>query len=210
MVFSDCLGYLGFEEEQCHIIIPPCLVHSIFKFSNTAIVSPAARCSVISIIWFSIKWFEFKYCEMDYDAMEDSAATATKSAIASTEPDEILDASTSSLNYLTNRKMSVTSLVNSSTFLATSSHALTSASCQDVSKLHWRLPRTGSAPSLPNRKPTLPTRDSGCVADSADYDQPRTQCAASTSSAIDVHNYQSPHIEPNNRPQTQELIEKFR
>lgn len=134
-----------------------------------------------------------EYCEMDYDTMEGAA-------------DDVLDASTSSLV----RKLdhaSLTSLNNMKTAPLISS---SSQSCQDVSKLHWRLPRTDSAPSLPARRESIPVRDSGCVPDTSDYDQPRSSVCTRPPSIIDIRAYRSPYIEPENLPQTKELVSRFR
>lgn len=130
-----------------------------------------------------------------------------------TERDEVLSASTSKLYHLPNDKLSLTSL-NSirSELIASSSTSppVTSTSCLDVSKLHWRMPRSDSFPALPKRKVSFPIRDSGCVVDNSDYDHPRAYTTISITTAIDLHNYRSPFIEPNNKQQTEQLLERFR
>lgn len=60
-------------------------------------------------------------------------------------------------------------------------------SCNDVSKLNWRLPKAGSVPSLPERKSTTSTRDSGFGTDTSDYDHPvGSQAIPGTSEIIDA------------------------
>uniref|UniRef100_F1KWC0 Breast cancer anti-estrogen resistance protein 3 n=1 Tax=Ascaris suum TaxID=6253 RepID=F1KWC0_ASCSU len=145
-----------------------------------------------------------EYCEMDYDSMEPMKAPTAKS-------DDILDASTSSLA----RRLEHSSLTSLSSVKDTALNSNPiSQSCQDItrrnSKLHWRLPRTDSAPSLPARKQSLPVRDSGCVADSSDYDQPRPSHCADRPTLIDAVQYRSSLIDDENRPQTKELFEKFK
>ncbi|VDM96924.1 unnamed protein product [Onchocerca ochengi] len=157
-----------------------------------------------------------EYSEIDYDAMEKATTAAL---IVQEEPsnmgkNEILNASMSNLDQLQNRNLSLISLnsVRSENLTTSSvtSPPTTSVSCLDVSKLHWRIPRSDSFPALPKRKVPLPIRDSGCVVDNSDYDQPRTRTITSISSAIDLHNYRSPFIEPNNKPQSKQLLERFR
>ncbi|VDK28263.1 unnamed protein product [Gongylonema pulchrum] len=137
-----------------------------------------------------------------------TTTTITAVPAVPVKTDEVLDASSSNLD-LADYSLSLKSLRTGPVSLS-SPLQLTSVSCQEINKLHWRLPRAGSAPLLPNRNFSFPVRDSGCVTDSADYDQPRVQCVASTSSAIDVDNYQSPHIETESKPQTRQLLQNFR
>ncbi|VDM47086.1 unnamed protein product [Toxocara canis] len=147
-----------------------------------------------------------EYCEMDYDSME------TLKTPTGNDDNDVLDASTSSLVRRLEHS-SLTSL-NSVKNVPLGSSPI-SQSCQDVSKraskLHWRLPRTDSAPSLPARKPSLPVRDSGCVPDSSDYDQPRpSSYSTDQPTLIDAVRYRSSLIDTENRPQTKELVDKFR
>uniref|UniRef100_A0AAF5PJA3 SH2 domain-containing protein n=1 Tax=Wuchereria bancrofti TaxID=6293 RepID=A0AAF5PJA3_WUCBA len=150
-----------------------------------------------------IKEDQNEYTEIDYDAME-------KTTVAALTVPEVVSPSTSKLCYLQDHKLSLTSLNSVCSELTASSSALspgTSASCLEISNLHWHMPRSDSFPVLPKRKVSLPTRDRGYVPGNPDYDRSRA-CAAM--SVINLHNYQSPFIKPNNKPQTEELLEKFR
>ncbi|VDO31631.1 unnamed protein product, partial [Onchocerca flexuosa] len=155
-----------------------------------------------------------EYSEIDYDAMEKAttAALIVPEALSNMGQDKILNASMPNLDHLQNHKLSMISLNSVRSELPASSVTLSptmSASCLDVNKPNWRMPRSGSFPALPKRKVPLPSRDSGCVVDSSDYDQPRTCTITSISTAIDLHNYRSPFIEPNNKPLTEQLLERF-
>ncbi|EJW84539.1 hypothetical protein WUBG_04549 [Wuchereria bancrofti] len=133
-----------------------------------------------------------------------------KTTVAALTVPEVVSPSTSKLCYLQDHKLSLTSLNSVCSELTASSSALspgTSASCLEISNLHWHMPRSDSFPVLPKRKVSLPTRDRGYVPGNPDYDRSRA-CAAM--SVINLHNYQSPFIKPNNKPQTEELLEKFR
>uniref|UniRef100_A0A0R3S323 SH2 domain-containing protein n=1 Tax=Elaeophora elaphi TaxID=1147741 RepID=A0A0R3S323_9BILA len=155
-----------------------------------------------------------EYSEIDYEAIEETTATlvAPKEILAIRE-NEVISASTSRLSHLQqNHKLSLTSLNSICNEQTPSSNTLlpTYASCLDISKLHWRMPRSDSFPALPKRKVSCPIRDSGCVMDSSDYDQPRARTTMSTSIAIDLRNYWSPFIELNNKAQTEQLLERFK
>ncbi|VDN93845.1 unnamed protein product [Brugia pahangi] len=109
-----------------------------------------------------------------------------KATIAASTVPEVVSPSRSKLCYLQDHKLSLTSLNSAGSELTDSNSALssgTSVSCIEISNLHWRMPGNH------------------------DYDRPR---ACGAISAINLHNYQSPFIEPNNKPQTEELLEKFR
>ncbi|CAG9536773.1 unnamed protein product [Cercopithifilaria johnstoni] len=155
-----------------------------------------------------------EYSEVDYDAMEEPNAPALiipkeTSAIGR---GEFPSASTSRLYHLQNHKLSLTSLNSMRSELIASNNVLPpaiSASSLDISKLHWRMPRSDSFPALPKREVSFPIRDSGCVVDNSDYDQPKACINSSTSTAIDLHNYRSPLIELNNKTQTEQL-ERFK
>ncbi|VDM95984.1 unnamed protein product [Thelazia callipaeda] len=164
-----------------------------------------------------------EYSEVDYDAMDENmklpiSRIPLESPLVTPNEDEVLDASSSSLNHLPTHKSSLISLnslrddVSSQTskrLNTTKLSQVTSASCHDISRLHWCIPRSGSVPALPKRKFSLPIRDSGCVADNADYDQPKVlNCTKASTSAIDLINHRSALIEPNNKPQSQELLQK--
>uniref|UniRef100_A0A0N5AT31 SH2 domain-containing protein n=1 Tax=Syphacia muris TaxID=451379 RepID=A0A0N5AT31_9BILA len=102
------------------------------------------------------------YCEMDYDAMEDT-------------PADIIDAYSNKL-YRSQQHTSLTSLNSIKPLSSVQSVPSMTQSCFDVSKLNWRLPRTESIPSLPERKAGCSsTRDSGFVTDTSDYDHPTMQ-----------------------------------
>nr|CRZ22496.1 Bm8573 [Brugia malayi] len=108
-----------------------------------------------------------------------------KATIAASTVPEVVSPSKSKLCYQ-DHKLSFTSLNSARSELTDSNSALspgTSAYCIEISNLHWRMPGNH------------------------DYDRPRA-CAAI--SATNLHNYRSPFIEPNNKPQTEELLEKFR
>uniref|UniRef100_A0A915PRJ1 SH2 domain-containing protein n=1 Tax=Setaria digitata TaxID=48799 RepID=A0A915PRJ1_9BILA len=155
---------------------------------------------------------KYSYSEMDYDAMEE-ATIATAKEISTVQKHEVMDDISTSTSSLSN-KLPVVSLNSTDNDLIASGPVLlsptTSASCIDISKLHWRIPRSSSFPALPERKVSFPIRDSGCVVDNSDYDQPRPSTTAVTNTVIDLLNYRSPFIEPSNKPQMQRLLEKFR
>ncbi|VDK18802.1 unnamed protein product [Anisakis simplex] len=160
-----------------------------------------------------LKEDQSEYCELDYDTMESPVQTPTSNAEEC--GNDVLDASTSSMVRRLEHS-SLTSLNSLKTPPPFSNANTISQSCQDVSKqtsntqLHWRIPRTDSAPLLPARKPSLPTRDSGCIADSSDYDQPKASNSFDQPSLIDAVHYRSSLIDIDNRPLTKELVEKLR
>lgn len=127
-----------------------------------------------------------------------------------TRRDKVPNALTSSLQ---NHKLSLTPLNSTRSDLITSHGTLPSAassSCLDVSKLHWRMQRSDSFPELPRRKSSFPVRDSGCVADHSDYDQPKAHTAICASTVINLHSCCLPSVEPNIKAETEQLLEKFK
>lgn len=99
---------------------------------------------------------------MDYDAMEGTSEVVG----------EVLDASS---DDLTQQPQHLSLLSLNRLKKHSSCHLLSnglSQSCHNIHELQWRFPRTDSAPSLPIRKTTAPVRDSGCIADTTDYDLP--------------------------------------
>ncbi|EJD75355.1 hypothetical protein LOAG_17483 [Loa loa] len=147
-----------------------------------------------------------EYSKIDYDTMEETT-------VSTMGKDDVVSPSTSKLSHLHNHKLSLTSLNSMRNELIASSSTLsspTTASCFNVNKLHWRMPRSDSLPVLPKRKVSLPIRDSGCIVDNPDYDQPKAYTTISTNTAIDLQNYRSPFIESNNTLQTEELLTKFK
>ncbi|MCP9257833.1 SH2 domain-containing protein 3C [Dirofilaria immitis] len=146
-----------------------------------------------------------EYSEIDYDAMEETttAVLIVPEKSSNMRRDGVLDASMSNLNHSPNHELS---LISSNSVRS----ELKSASYLDVSKLHWRMPRSDSFPILPKRKVPPPIRDSGYVVDNSDYDQPKSCTTTSITTAIDFVNYRSPFIELNDKPQTNQLLERFR
>ncbi|KAL3989240.1 SH2 domain family protein [Acanthocheilonema viteae] len=156
-----------------------------------------------------------EYSEIDYDAMEETAPEAfvIPKETSAIRRDEVPNASTSRMCSLQNHKLSLTSLNSVRGEVIASSNTLPaaiSASCLDVSKLHWRMSRSDSLPALPKRKVSFPVRDSGCIVDNSDYDQPRVHTTMSTSTVVDLPDYWSSFIEPNNKAHTGQLLERFK
>ncbi|VDK73288.1 unnamed protein product [Litomosoides sigmodontis] len=161
-----------------------------------------------------VKEDQDEYSEIDYGSIEETTTSALiiPNETLALRRDEVPDASTLTICQRQNYKLSLTLLNSMRHKLLASSSVLpltSSTSFIDVSKLHWRIPRSDSFPILPKRKVPFPIRDSGCIADNSDYDRPNPHTTVSTNTAIGLRNCRLPFIALNNKTQTEQL-EKFR
>lgn len=85
----------------------------------------------------------------------------------------------------------------------TESKTATSISCPSIDKMRWCTTHSDSSPVLPKRKVPLPIQENVYMVDNSDYDQPKSMFTT-------MRPCQSPFVEANNEPETEELLERLR